>query len=52
MFSKNVSVTRPYCGAGFSIPVGPNTKGLRQLPLIKAEIYLVKTRFAPIPDAT
>jgi hypothetical protein len=24
MFSKNVSVACPYCGAGFSIPVGAN----------------------------
>jgi|GEM_PF-1619702 ribosomal protein S27E len=31
MFSKNVSVTCPYCGAVFSIPVGANYQNAEAL---------------------
>jgi predicted molibdopterin-dependent oxidoreductase YjgC len=33
MYSKNVSVTCPYCGAGFSIPVGAKYKNAEAIAL-------------------
>ena len=56
MFSKNVSVTCPYCGALFSIPVGANYQNAEALIKDKSgksrNQTWVKIRYAPIRRAT
>ena len=52
MFSKNIAVKCPYCGAGFSIPVGARYKSAEAIAIDKGRNFLVKTQYAQTRDAT
>jgi len=49
MYSKNVSVTCPYCGAGFSIPVGAKYKNAEDTLLDKGRNLPGQSTICPNP---